>query len=101
MLSLCEHQTVGSTQPSYLIQPGFTGLLSNRLLHVAICGYGALAVRHLLLAVKTATTSAPLPPPRMASIMPWMYRTGAGVSVLQYLLAATGAKALKRLSPPG
>src|SRR6266404_9688773 len=84
-----------------MTQPGVTSLLLNVLLQVGTAVSGMVVVMHMLLAVKTATTSAPFPPPRMASIIPWMYRTGTGVSMLQYLLAATGATALKRLSPPG
>jgi hypothetical protein len=76
-----------------------TCLWSKVLMQLGTSVLSVLDVPHALLVVNTFTTSIAFPPPRCASIMPWMYKTGVGASLAQYFDAATGAMALKRFSP--
>ena len=63
-------------------------------MHLETSLFGVLIELQPLLVAKTFTTSMPFPPPRCASIMPWMYRTATGPTLAQYFDAATGATPL-------
>ena len=69
------------------------------LVQLGTSAFGVVDELQALLLLNTLTTSIPFPPPRCASILPWMYMIAIGDTLAQYFEAATGATALKRFSP--